>query len=603
MLLAGCDTTSSKPPPIIPKHPDLGPKANVPAFLHGSIYERVELGNTEPYPVSSYGLVVNLANTGDTTAPQAVREYISKEMYKHGFGQTTTGYKLVSPDRVLRDKSVAIVQVVGMLPPGVREGQSFDVYVSCLPNNRTTSLAGGKLYLTELKKDGANPRNPFGAVNVFGNAKGFIFVNPVYAMNHEPVPRGPAAASLRNGVILDGGLAVKDRPLFLQLRQPQSSVSRAIELRLTERFQNTHVAQAQDEGLVQIYVPARYGTDWEHFARLAMHVFLDSSPEFETIRSQQLLMEARKPDAPLEDISYCWEAIGARALNATAAVLADKNSPPELTFAAARAAAYIGDPTGAAPAALVQMARDATSPFQLNAVQTLGALPPSSTVNHMLRTLLDSDKSSIRIAAYQTLARNHDTSIVQSEVVTPREDHQKFVLDVVPCGGPPLIFATRSGIPRLAIIGTMPEITTPVMFSAMENRLTISSTSFGDNITIYYRPPTPQSDTQVDDARAPKPVKMVSSTDIAQVVRRLGGWLTEEDDRPLDFSYSEVLAILQRLSDERRLVSWHEGQSTAANFVLQEPPRLTPQDLNGPSPDNSRPQGEAKAQTASGHAG
>src|SRR5947209_2717135 len=78
MFLAGCNTTPPKPPPLIPKHPDLGPKANVPPFLHGSIWERVELGNTEPYPVSSYGLVVNLANTGDTTGPQAVREYITK---------------------------------------------------------------------------------------------------------------------------------------------------------------------------------------------------------------------------------------------------------------------------------------------------------------------------------------------------------------------------------------------------------------------------------------------------------------------------------------------------------------------------------------------
>jgi hypothetical protein len=141
------------------------------------------------------------------------------------------------------------------------------------------------------------------------------------------------------------------------------------------------------------------------------------------------------------------------------------------------------------------------------------------------------------------------------------------------------------------------------MFSAMDNRLTISSASFGDNITIYYRPPTPQSDSQVDDANAPKPVKMASSTDIAQIVRRLGGWLTEEDDRPLDFTYSEVLAILLRLSDERRLVSWRQGQSTAADFILQAPPQLVPQDLNGPSPDNSRPQGEAKAQASTGRPG
>ncbi|HEV2687829.1 MAG TPA: flagellar basal body P-ring protein FlgI, partial [Bryobacteraceae bacterium] len=441
-MMVGCNH-DVKRPIIKEKYPSL-PAKIVPPYMHRTIYEEVDLGNTDPYPISSYGLVVGLSNTGDTTAPTAVREYMIKEMTKHGFGSRTIGMERQSPEVVLRDRSVAIVQVVGMLPPGVRKYQNFDVYVSCLPGNQTYSLAGGKLFLAELRKDGANPRNPFGAVNVFGQAKGFIFVNPAYALNHEPTPRGPARASLRNGVILDGGVALFDRPLFLRLRQPQFRLSRSIEQRLIERFQDTKIAQAEDEGIVQIYVPPSYHGDWGHFAQLAMHVYLESTPEFEAVRAQQLVQEAMKPDAALEDISYCWEALGASALPYLAPLLADHGTRPEVAFAAARAAAYIGDPTGAGATALMQMARSPENPFQLNAVQALGGMPPSGTISHMLRELLDSEKTQVRIEAYKILARNND-AIIQSEVVTKTEDHQKFVLDVVPTKGRPLIFATRSG--------------------------------------------------------------------------------------------------------------------------------------------------------------
>lgn len=597
-LMSGCAQDVKKPPEK-PKYQAL-PVKQVPAYMKDTIFEKVDLGNTEPYPISSYGLVVGLANSGDTTAPSAVREYMLKEMAKHGFGSRTMGTERESPEAVLRDRSVSIVQVVGMLPPGVRKGQSFDVYVSCLPGNQTTSLAGGKLFLADLRKDGANPRNPFGAVNVFGEAKGFIFVNPAYALNHDPVVRGPARASLRNGVILDGGYALFDRPLFLRLRQPQNSLSRYIEQRLTERFQDTHVAQAEDEGVVQIYVPPFYLGDWEHFAKLALHVYLNNTPEFEAARAQQLVREALKPDAALEDISYCWEGLGAHALPYLAPLIADKTIKPDVAFAAARAAACIGDPTGAAPAALMQMARTPDHPFQINAVQTLGGLPPTGSVNHMLRELLDSDKTPVRIEAYRILARNKDP-IIESQVVTEQEDHQKFVLDIVRTNGRPLIFATQTGIPRLAIIGAMPEIATPVMFSAMENRLTISSTNIGNALSIYYRAPAPQNDTQYNDVRTPDPVRMTSASDLAQVIKRLGGWLTAEDDRPLNFTYSEVLAILQRLSDERMLVAWQEGQSQPASFVLQDRPRL-PANFTG-STIEGRPQGEAKATASNGKAG
>ena len=92
----------------------------------------------------------------------------------------------------------------------------------------------------------------------------------------------------------------------------------------------------------------------------------------------------------------------------------------------------------------------------------------------MMHELLDSDKTLVRIEAYKVLARNGDPSI-RTQVVTPWANNQKFVLDIVPSHGSSIIYASRTGMPRIALIGPMPEVSTPVMFAAMEDRLTISS--------------------------------------------------------------------------------------------------------------------------------
>lgn len=583
---AGCQQ-EQKPPVLQPKYPMRADK-QVPPFMRGTIWERVDVGNTDAYQVSGYGLVVNLDNTGDTTAPTAVRQYMLKELYRRGFGsKLNPDWENIPPERVLRDKRVSIVQVVGELPPGVRKGQMFDVSVQCLPKNTTSSLAGGELYLTDLKINGADPQNPFSKINDYAQAKGFIFVNPAYALDRSVRPGVAERRSLRNGTILDGAVAKYDRPLFLRLRKPERRTARYIEQRIIDRFQDTTVAAAEDEGIVQIYVPYSYAGNWEHFAKVVTHLYLNGTPESLTTKAQMLAAEAQKPGAPLDDISYCWEAIGPAALPFTAPLLTDKR--PDVAFAAARAAAFIGDRSGAANAVLLDMARTPNHPFQISAVQALGGLSPSAAVNQMLRELLDSDRTLVRIEAYKVLARNHDPGIT-SRVVTEEAAHQKFVLDIVPSHGAPLVFATRSGMPRIAIIGAMPEISTPVMFTAIDDRLSISSPEVGRMLTIFYRAPAAaDADGTVHEMRMPDPVKMASNPDLAEVVERLGG-VADERERPLDFSYSEIVAILQRLNAQKKLVAYRDGDAVPAAFVLQDPPAYETRIYNAPAIDTGRPQ-------------
>ncbi|HWE01344.1 MAG TPA: flagellar basal body P-ring protein FlgI [Tepidisphaeraceae bacterium] len=592
-MLTGCADEPKKPVSLAKQYDVIAAKTGLPNYMRRTIFEKVDLANAEAFQVSGYGLVVNLDNTGDSTAPLPVTQYMIKEMVKHGYGsKLNPGWENQSPERVLHDKRVAIVQVVGMLPPGIRKGQTFDVIVQALPKNQTSSLAGGELYLTDLKINGADPQDPFGKVNDYAQCKGFIFVNPAYALNKDIKKTTQISQSLRNGIIMDGGVVKFDRPLFLRLRSPENRMSRYIEQRIMDRFGDTHVAAAHDAGVIQIYVPFSYRGDWRHFSKLVMHLYLDNSAENLARQAKLLAVEAQKPDALLEDISYCFEGIGPIALPALAPLVTDRR--PEVAFAAARAAASIGDPSGASAMALMAMARDSQNPFQLNAVEALGGLPPAAAVNHMLRELLDHDKALVRIAAYKVLAANHDPLVV-SRVVTERADNQKFVLDVVPSKGPPIVYASRTGMPRIALIGAVPEVRTPMMFSAMDDRLTISSAEVGQTLMIYYRAPAPtDSSGRVHDVRMLGPVKMASNPDLSELVQRLGGICNEGED-PLDFSYSEIIAILQRLHDEKKIVAMVDGLPAPAAFMLENPPAMQSTIYNAPSIESGRPQGDDKS--------
>src|SRR5688572_21344878 len=407
VVVAGCNNKPrvDEKVKIPPRYVAL-PAKKVPEVFKDTVYEKCDLINTEPFLVSGYGFVSNLNGTGDTIAPNAVREYMVKEMIKHKWDSSLSGVRTPTPEEALRDPRNAIVQVDGYLPPGVRKGQRFDIQVSALPDNNTTSLAQGDLFQTELRIMGANPLDPGGSVNVFARAEGPVFVNPAYALKTDLESDPAARRSLRMGLIMDGARSLEDRPLGLRLRQPSNRMSRYIEQRIDQRLQEIRpdtIAAAQDEGIIHLYVPAGLNGDWEHFAGLVNFLYLNNSPEFAAQKARQLADEAVKPDAPLLEISYAWEGLEKAALPVIHERQLMSHANPDVAFAAARAAAYLGDP--AAPQALINMARTPNHKFQVNAVQVLGTLRNSPSVRELLRPLLESPETLVRLEAYKVLAK------------------------------------------------------------------------------------------------------------------------------------------------------------------------------------------------------
>jgi hypothetical protein len=263
---------------------------------------------------------------------------------------------------------------------------------------------------------------------------------------------------------------------------------------------------------------------------------------------------AVRPKAPLTDISFCFEALGPAAVPIYAPLM--HNPDPEVAFAAARAAVFCGDTD--ALDALSQIAADSLNPCQLDAVKALGALSAARTVSYRLEPLLGSSNPQVRVEAYRILAAHNNRRIVSTDILG------HFKIDIVDYDGPPLIFAARSGEQRIAIFGGNLMVARPIVFAAMQNRLTISSDDLGRSLTLFYR-----------EDHADKPVMVKSTPSLAEVLARLAGQTLADEDH-LSFSYADVVAILQSMCDQRMVVSGDQnGSLAAAKFILDEPMELT----------------------------
>ncbi|MDQ3439866.1 MAG: hypothetical protein M3478_05900, partial [Planctomycetota bacterium] len=264
------------------------------------------------------------------------------------------------------------------------------------------------------------------------------------------------------------------------------------------------------------------------------------------------------------------------------------HADPAVAFYAARAAAFVGDPV--APEALNRIAKARGDQFQIEAIRTLGALRNSPAINQMLRPLLDSDQTLVRVEAYKVLAAHKDSGIILTNVIAPANNPQegKFVLDIVKSRGPAIIHATRTGIPRIAIIGDRAQLNLPLTFAAMDGRLTISSAAENPSlVTIFYRPAGAAS----ADAPVKPPSKVLSSPDLAEIISRLGG----VGEGGLSFNYGDIVSILSALTDTKKLSAYASGQRVPASFILQELPMAQDAILGAPALPDARPQADEPA--------
>lgn len=576
--VAGCQKTAPPPPRQNP-YRDLGLRS-LPPILKNTVMERCDLANVDPLAVTSYGLVVNLRYSGDSRAPTPVREWMIKEMYRHGMGNLRIpGYREMTPERVLADKRTAITMVGAYLPPGARKDQRVDVIVQALPGSDTASLSGGTLYQCDLRLMGANPLNPGGSVNKYIEARGQLFINPAYALETPKPTEGPARFGARTATVLGGGRVTADRPIHLRMRTPQWNITRAVEAQINQRFQAVAdkprqdgkglcVAEAQDEGYLHLYVPVVYQGNWEHFVAVVNRLYMNITPALAAVKAQELTNEATRPNALLEDISYALEGLGPVAVPYIAPLLS--NPSPDVQYAAARAGAYLRDTNS--ENTLMRIAGTVGHPFRVNAINILGELPFNSEIARALVPCLESDESLVRIAAYKVLSAHDDPRIPTS--ITSIQVRESFVIDLIESkNAPSMIYANRVGSPRIAFFGSKIPINKDLTFAAFDTELTIASNPQKANqLSIFYRG---------DEYQAPV---VTQSRPIApELAARLGG----AGEEKLRFGYGEIVAILQKLC---------VSHNVPAAFVLQDVAGVD-ETFIATGQNSSRPVGEAAPST------
>jgi len=206
------------------------------------IKELAQLEGVRSNQLISYGLVVGLNGTGDSSSTQFTTQSLASMMERLGV--------TVNPDEVKVD-NVAAVVVTADLPAFARAGSTIDVAVSSIGN--ADNLAGGTLLMTPLKAaDG----------KIYAVAQGSMVVGSLAF-------GGKAAKVQKNhptaGRIPDGALVEREVPFVfgnqseLNYRLKNSDFTTASRVReAVNKHFGGPFAQCLDAGQVQIDIPEPY---------------------------------------------------------------------------------------------------------------------------------------------------------------------------------------------------------------------------------------------------------------------------------------------------------------------------------------------------------
>jgi hypothetical protein len=261
-------------------------------------------------------------------------------------------------------------------------------------------------------------------------------------------------------------------------------------------------------------------------------------------------------------------------------------------FWCARAGAALGDVGGLV--VLSETTKDAKSPLRNQAVQSIIEVSHNGdTVRATvaLSELLNSPNPTDRIIGYGGLVA------IRSPAVKTYSIAKKFLMDVVPSDGPPLIYATQSDAPRIALIGRHFTLPPGALYVSPDNLLTVNvlddpapespasaapadpnvvtasalgatdapsadATAAKDahkkSVTLYWRSPT-----------GDKTVNLKTSSNLPDVIARVA-WSPDPLANDYDPSAEYIGVSYQRVVE--MLSAMCADQSIDAKFVLQKAP-------------------------------
>jgi len=401
--------------------------------------------------VESVALVTGLDNTGSDPPPNDQRRLLIAEMQSH---------EVPNADKILASPATSMVIVRGYLPPAVQRGQPFDIEVLTPRLSETTSLAGGWLMQTRLRRLevlGGVIRS--GDVDAVG--RGNVLVNSIITGTDDKVNNV-------RGRVLGGGLALESRTLGLMLRREDASVrvstliGKAINNRFhtMDRGQKKGVAKPMRDNFLELAVANRYKNNLGRYLRVVRNIVLQENALAKTERLQTLGRKLQEPSAaPLAALQL--EAIGRESVETLRTGLT--NSDAEVRFYSAEALAYLDE--GDAAATLELAARE-TSAFRWHALTALSSMNHSNAYD-ALTNLLHVPSIETRYGAFRALRLYNDADpVTKGELV-----EGKFYYHLFPTTAEPLVHVTRSKQPEIVIFGHEQAIKPPQFLTCGKNLL------------------------------------------------------------------------------------------------------------------------------------
>ncbi len=324
-------------------------------------------------PIEGLTLVTGLKGTGSNPRPSKQREDLLKEL-----GART---EIKNAKSLVADMETEVVLVRGMLPPGIRKGEPFDIEIRALRDTEATSLEGGTALQCRLRPMARLGRSVKQG-HVKGLAKGRLITDSAFST------RDDESTTLR-GTIPGGGIAVEDRKMGLKLTgetlHPKTSteIARAINKRFTVigRDGRLGAAEAKTDRVVDLLVPDAYKLNVGRYVHVLRNLAYSESANARVNR-MELLDQLMSSPTDAEAAALRLEAMGRDGQPALKRALS--NSDPEIRFHAAQALAYQGQSDGAEVLKLAARDEPAFRALALTALATLDSSAADAALNELL---------------------------------------------------------------------------------------------------------------------------------------------------------------------------------------------------------------------------
>ncbi len=465
----------------------------------------------EELKVDGIALVTGLDGTGSEPGASGQRDYLVAEIKTHNIDDI---------NGLLASENNSMALVMGMIPPGARKGDRFDVLVQCHKKSKTTSLHGGFLMQTRMKPFVQTSKSmSFGHNSAL--VRGRVLVDGIF-------DSGADTGNLTSGLIPGGGIVTRDRTNELRITKSNQSIKNATSITraINDRF-STHVsgtpegvASPLNDSVIELLIPDDYRHNVGRYFHVVLNIAFNETPGQRVNRLEFLERQLHDP-AKSNMAAIRLEAIGDEAKNVLKRGL--RSNDTQVQFHSAEALAYMADNSGLE---VLSEAAESQQAFRWHALKAMASIK-DATAEEALANLFSAASPEARYGAFMTLRESIPDSLVIDGEYVGRE----FMLHTVSSSAEPMIHVSRNQIPEIVLFGGDQHLSDRLVY--VQSGLTIKGQGGKQMLIKRYLPGGEEN-------------KIVCSTLISDVIRQMVR---------LGADYGDVIRLLKHANSNDSLPS------------------------------------------------